>query len=480
MDATTMMVPEPTAAFKERLQRRRTAGPAPIPHPVPIPFPLPMLGGSRFLIWKQDPTVAELGARVVFLPGKFLSGPHDARIVTELPGTTPVAPNALGDYVFPIGTPELDCAHTFAVVRATLNMAHRALHGAAVPFAWNTGGNIDPITVFPRAGVTANAFYSRSAKALKFFFFTPTGSTTTVFTCRSLDIVSHECGHAVLDGLKPGWLAGTGSSPQTGGLHESFGDLCALFLALSQLDQAEAFVAMTKGNLHAKNFLAALAEQFGAALGLPLGLRNADNDLKLSDVSTEVHAISQIFTGGIYDVLADIYRFERIRQGAVKDPAQILVEVAQDLFRLLLAGIKAAPATNAKYADVINAMLVASKAHKQPPIYRAFLRHRFIVRQVVVSPTPLTAATLAGMGKDDPNFTLGADDEGVSEADSDHPSLVPTTQDRQDCCGTMQRSEFALAEPQHLVTGKALTDDEILEVERAELRKQFNGKTARA
>src|SRR2546430_16199894 len=36
----------------------RRAVPLP-PHPIPIP--LPLLGGSRFVIWKQDPSVGELG-----------------------------------------------------------------------------------------------------------------------------------------------------------------------------------------------------------------------------------------------------------------------------------------------------------------------------------------------------------------------------------------------------------------------------------
>src|SRR5690606_31138566 len=151
------------------------------------------------------------------------------------------------------------------------------------------------------------------------------------------------------DGLKPGWLSAAGP-PQTGGLHESFGDLAAIFLALSQLDLAEAVVALSKANLHAKTFLPALAEQFGAGLGLPFGLRNADNDLKLSEVGNEVHAISQVFTGGIYDFLADVYAYEHSRQQATKDPALILVEVAQHVAKLVLAGIAAAPATAATYA----------------------------------------------------------------------------------------------------------------------------------
>jgi hypothetical protein len=56
-------------------------------------------------------------------------------------------------------------------------------------------------------------------------------------------------------------------------------------------------IAQTKANLHDKTFLADLAEEFGLALGRPNGLRNADNDLKLSETGIEVHAISQVFTG---------------------------------------------------------------------------------------------------------------------------------------------------------------------------------------
>jgi hypothetical protein len=83
----------------------------------------------------------------------------------------------------------------------------------------------------------------------------------------------------VLDALQPGWL-GLANPPQTGGLHESFGDLTAIFLALSQLDQVEAVIAQTKANLHDNTFLSDLAEEFGLALGRPNGLRNADNDFK--------------------------------------------------------------------------------------------------------------------------------------------------------------------------------------------------------
>ena len=242
-----------------------------------------------------------------------------------------------------------------------------------------------------------------------------------IFTCRSFDIVSHEAGHAVLDGLQPSWIL-IGNPPQTGGLHESFGDLTAIFLALSQLDQVDAIIAQTKADLHDKTFLADLAEQFGLALGKPNGLRNADNDFKLSEVGTEVHAISQVFTGAIYDILADIFTFER--DPVQRDDAAVLYAVGQYVCNLVLRAIRQAPATAATYAHVANLMLQIAAADGKPVQYRTFIRNRFSVREVVVSPTPLTEALAAGLE--------------LAPAVQDAPGAV---QDRSRCCGTMQHPE---------------------------------------
>lgn len=464
---------EPTFEAYEAMQdqkaRRMLSEKNVISIPASIPIPYPILRGSRFLVWKQDPSVGEPGLRVTFVPSFVLNGPKDARITISLPGVTPVSKNAQGDFIFPANSPELDCAHTFAVVRETLTMYQRVQGGTNIPWAWNTGGNTDRLTVHPHAGVTANAYYSRSEKAMKFFYFTPTGTNTTIYTCRSLDIVAHETGHAVLDGLKPGWLS-AGNPPQTGGLHESFGDLTAIFLALSQLDQVEAAIALTKANLHDKNFLAALAEQFGTALGLPQGLRNADNDLKLSQVGNEVHAISQVFTGAIYDILADIFAFEKNQQALVEGPARVLLDVSSHLCKLLIDAIAQAPNTGATYADVVNQMLTISNNQGDPPIYRTFIRNRFTLREVVVSPTPLMAIQEGRVQWDNPDFTEGAD--LLSMERQHHPS-DNAMQDRGHCCGTMQLAEHLLCDPQRMEHGEAMTDEDVLAPELEELARVF-------
>jgi hypothetical protein len=430
------LVPTPTNQYRQH-RKQKTAmeangkpAHAQVPLQPPItaaPVPVPVLTGSRVLIYKQDPSVAEIGVRKVYLPSFVSNGPQDLRFKSM--GLATVSKNAFGDFIQTPGTDAFDSVQAFSVARLTLTMVQRALASNglpnALPWQWNSASNIEPLQVWAHGlPDVMNAYYSRSARSLKFGDFVAPGTTARIFTCRSLDIVSHETGHAILDALKPGWIE-AGNPPQTGGLHESFGDLMAIFLTLSQFDQVEAIIAQTKANLHDKTFLSDLAEQFGLALGRPNGLRNADNDLKLSQTGTEVHAISQVFTGGIYDVLADIFTFER--NIARKDDAQTLHECAQYLLGLLLRAIVAAPNNAATYADVVNQMLVKCAADNKPVQYRTFIRNRFTFREVVVSPTPFTA-----------EFKDGTKLEAY-----DHESLHATSmQDRSTCCGTLKHDEY--------------------------------------
>ncbi|WP_256081442.1 hypothetical protein [Massilia sp. YIM B04103] len=421
-------VPTPSASYRQHrktVQLTMQPGRPRLDPAAPPASPLPT--GSRVLIWKQDPSVSEMGTRKTFLPGVVLTGPRDARIASGA-GIAPVSPNAFGDFILSPNTEQFDAVHTFAVVRQTLTMYQRALahDGAAspLPWAWNGEHDTEPLTVHAHGLPNVmNAYYSRQQKALKFGDFVPSGASERVFTCRSFDIVAHETGHAVLDGLKPRWLLSS-NPPQTGGLHESFGDLTAIFLALSQLDQVEAVIAQTRADLHDKTFLADMAEQFGLALGRPNGLRNADNDLKLSDAGTEVHAISQVFTGAIYDILADIFSFER-HPGA-EDDAAVLHRVAAYLRGLLLRALVAAPAQAASYADVAGQLLRLAGEDGVPPSYSEFIRNRFALREVI-------AAVAAGVD------AAPAAEQNVIALVEDEPGA---RQDRRACCGTMNHAEY--------------------------------------
>jgi len=442
-------VPTPTAEYRtlRKLSRAATASAGP-PTPIPIPIPIPVLTGPRVLVWKQDPTVGEIGLRKAFIRTPVTTGPRDARIAVD--GLPIVAPNALGDFIQTPVTPQFDGVHTFSIVRMTLTMYQRALAAgttlASLPWEWNGPANTDPIKVAPHHSNMMNAFYMRSQKLLAFGFFIKPGPAPqpTIFTCRSLDIVSHECGHAILDGLKPHWID-FGAPPQTGALHEAFGDLTAIFLALSQFDQVEAIIAQTKANLHDKTFLSDLAEEFGLALGRTNGLRNADNDLRLSQVGTEVHSLSQVFTGALYDILADIFAFER---KAVRDDARTLYESATYLQSLLLRGIIQAPATNATFTDVANKMLTVTATDvangritgAQATAYRQFIRNRFAVREMILSPVPLTdlAALAQHLQTEVPENHQFSASPHISTLRAEKGS---TMQNLTGCCGTMTLPE---------------------------------------
>jgi len=441
-------IPTPSAPYREHRKAAQLLDQPGAPRAADAPpessVPLPYAFGARVLMWKQDPSVLDMGTRKAYLPGVVLAGPRDARIASSDPAISPVEPNAFGDFVTMPDTPQFDAVHTFAVVRQTLTMYQRSLSsaGAEMPLPWQWNSSIDtaPLQIFPYGLPNVmNAFYSRTQSCLKFGDFVPSGQSERVFTCRSFDIVAHETGHAVLDGLKPNWLLAD-APPQTGGLHESFGDLTAIFLALSQLDQCEAVVAQTKARLHDKTFLADIAEQFGLALGGTTGLRNADNDLTLSQAGTQVHAISQVFTGGVYDILADIFALER--NPAFEDDAAVLHRVAAWLRGLVLRALVAAPDIAATYADVVNEMLRLAIDDSKPAGYAESIRHQFTIREVVGEPeaAPDTPAPVP-----------------VEPADSATPAAAPCTfqrlrsvvcdapgaqQDRRACCGTMNLAEY--------------------------------------
>ena len=415
------LVPTPTRQYRQRRKARRATFAAGTPRRIPIPPPV--LAGARVLMWRWNPEAGEIGVRTAFLPGHILEGPKDARIAIE--GIAPVIPNVLGDLIAAPDTAAFDAIHTFALVRQVLTMFQHALFPTSVPWQWNSRGNTEPIRLYPRAGDSMNAFYSRKEQALKFYAFTPPGAlldAPPVYTCRSQDIVAHETGHAVLDGLKPNWIL-TENPPQTGALHEAFADLTAIFLMLTQPEQIATVVTQTKANLHNKLFLADLVEDLGMALGRPTGLRNVENELTLSQVGTEVHDLAQVFTGAIYDVLADIVAFELKPN---RDPAAAVYSAAEYVCSMLIRAIKAAPDDRATFADVVNQMLRVAELDEKPVQYRNYIRNRFVLRDVVVSPTPLSAEHVAGR-------TLEAKVQDTPEA----------VQTRYGCCGTLQQPQYS-------------------------------------
>ena len=139
-------------------------------------------------------------------------------------------------------------------------------------------------------------------------------------------------------------------------------------------------------------------------MGRETGLRNADNDFKLSEVGLQVHAISQVFTGAVYDILADI--FEDYVKLDSQDPADALFRVGKHLTSLVLLALARGPATNATYTDIAKLMIQIEPRAR----WKKFIEKRFTQREV-----------------------LGA---GVGLAPS-----KPEPADFQHCCGSLSHPE---------------------------------------
>ena len=172
--------------------------------------------------------------------------------------------------------------------------------GRAVP--WGFDGN--RLIVVPHAGYGENAFYDRSSKSLQFYYFGDMDRPG--YTCLSHDIIAHETGHAVLDGIRP--LYNHASSVQTSAFHEFIGDLTAILLALFNNDIRHRLAETTEGDLRAAGALAGIASQFGRVVeGRPY-LRSAINEITMQEVGSSLspHTVSQVLTGAMFDILISI------------------------------------------------------------------------------------------------------------------------------------------------------------------------------
>lgn len=353
------------------------------PRPRPTsPFPIEGLEsvddlrgeGSRVNVYKQDPTVKTIGHRQLWVLERVRPGPS-TRLVTTKGMQSDYGPtDTSNNYLYnpAINQEAFDSVHTLAVVNHVHWMYRRALKRikSKKKLAWIFDG---PIEIHPLAGRMSNAFYIRGERALKFYYFQD--GYKDVKICRSWDVVAHETGHAILDALQPGWIQT--DLPETMALHESFGDITAILSILDQMDMCEVIVTHCKGNLRNRaNMLAAIGEEFGVGIGKPFGIRNAAEDITISRVTTEMHDLSRVFTGAVYDVLVKV--FEESIDIERHQPAEALYFAARHILSLFLVAVLEAPRRNVKFKDLAQIMI-----NKEPDVkFQAVIKHEFTRREI--------------------------------------------------------------------------------------------------
>ena len=175
-----------------------------------------------------------------------------------------------------VHAPDFNQISVFGTVLKTISMFEEE-DTLGRPLTW--AFDAPQLLVVPRAGEWANAFYERESHSLQFFYFHPeTNPSQTVHTSLSHDIVAHETGHAILDGILPDLYHAI--SPQSLALHEAVADLTALVMAFRCRTLCQMVLDQTGGSIEHSEAFSGIAEEFGTARdprGRPIFLRNLLN-----------------------------------------------------------------------------------------------------------------------------------------------------------------------------------------------------------
>lgn len=296
----------------------------------------------------------------------------------------------------PIDNFRLHQVNVWAIVTRTLDLLEDArVLGRRIPWAF-PGGRL---RVYPHFGYDENAYYDRETGALHFFYFE--GENGPVYTCLSHDIVTHELGHAVLDGLKP--LYNEIDGPESAGFHEYFGDALAMVSALTIEDLVKAAVREHPRALDIRNVISDIALEFGSRGAGHYPLRSAGNTLTMSDLEGhwEEHDYSEVLTGAFYDILRALYADEVERELERRDRQEMdgqiavgsLISAARRTNRMLLRALDYLPPAGLSYVDYARAIFAADRVAYPVDdrgyrriVYEAFKERGVIEREADLEP----------------------------------------------------------------------------------------------
>lgn len=249
--------------------------------------------------------------------------------------------------------------------------------GRRIPFGFE--GN--RLIVLPHAGYGKNAYYDRKSKSLQFYYFDQ--DDETIYTCLSTDIINHEFGHAVLDGIRPYYYEST--LVQTGAFHEFIGDLAAILIILRNNNFRAQIAAETKGKISTAAHLTSMAEQFGRAVSDNPYLRTATNKLKMSDMSDAdgPHAVSQVLTGAMFDIIIELTRHYINKQK--HSPRQAFWFAVDRMQRMAIQPLDLLPPVDVTFRDYALAVLRAEELSNptDPHNYYEMMVNVFVKRNIL-------------------------------------------------------------------------------------------------
>jgi hypothetical protein len=272
------------------------------------------------------------------------------------------------------------------------------------------------LLVVPRAGQWANAFYERESHSLQFFYIPdPNNPQQTVFTCLSRDIVAHETGHAILDGIAPDLYDNL--TPQSLAMHEAIADLTALFMAFSSRSLTLEVLDKTDGSIEQTTAFSSIAEQVGRAID-PTGragyLRPLFNQKTLNPKdesrdeegkpnfidSVESHELSEVLSGALYSVMVDIHNEKKVKysqESGMSDfsaSGKALAIGAEEFRRMIFRGLDYMPPGDASFADLARGIIAAEQTLYPDDRQRQdWIKEQFVNRLIVEDASELDVET---------------------------------------------------------------------------------------
>lgn len=227
------------------------------------------------------------------------------------------------------------------------------------PLGWGFGGH--RLTILPHAGRRQNAYYDRRTRSLRLYYFGDGDRPS--YTSLSHDILAHEAGHAVLDGIRPFYLEH--SSRETAAFHEAFGDLTAILTAFRHgRHDAVASDATTLGPDDFAPWVGGVAEEFGRKNQDRPFLRNAAERLRMDELSPTDghHRVSTVLTGTVFDLLTRLAAqyLTAERQAERRRPATVrnaLWWAADRIGRMAFQPVDLLPPADVRFVDYARALL---------------------------------------------------------------------------------------------------------------------------
>ena len=349
-------------------------------------------------VYFKDPRIAELYKDVgidkdfttPWEPG-LRDGPTSARfaVVDYDVTTNTLTPPAVWDrknncYLAPDGTPldrnaidfpQFRQLSVWAILQNTLNFFESGI-ALGRRITWAFEGN--RLIVVPHAGYGANAYYDRASKSLQFYWFD--GDKGRIYTCLSSDIVNHEFGHALLDGLRPYYSESVGT--QTAAFHEFVGDLIAIVMAFQRRGFRRQMLEESHGNPDTDELLSG---QFGEAARGDVYLRSALNTHSMQSLAgrLEPRALSEVLTGTMFDILKGV--FAKHRKERLASNMRVMFDTVLRLQILAIQPLDLLPPCEVTFRDYALAVLRAEQVANptDPQAYRSMMLDIFIERGIL-------------------------------------------------------------------------------------------------